>query len=477
MCQYARNGYTHNHEATNADAVTTAIDYFNFHARELLTRATDQEPTSEAPYLVGNLIPDWDSSVTVANEQKSYTDFEMQKDYRYYLVLERSADTLRGLQLYSRFVSVIDYELDTLSQYVATYIPAADYVDSYVNEYGEIDCSAWGDFSGVVLYTMLSGHHVAAYSYDNGELTGQSFLYNPDQSPEENTTDFLSVMNGMELFVLPAEEETRSVADSALGPYWIEEITINGNGQQSYNYGFDNIAPWDLENFIAGPIVLANPQPITVIGQQTIIPQMPVTTARGIARKIFSNYSSRHDTTEICSMIEEIMNSKIGGNLLKALTDKNVKTIFDYDSDYKNSEILILKFGQPTITLNEYISHKLFHELFHALQASMVGFDTFVSTKANYEVECYVATFLYNNDSILDDDLSDYIDELSEAVIVLNSLPQNNNDQTTTILEGYYDDSYNYSFGKSLNHYYFNALTRNTETSRQSNFNRIYTIL
>ena len=117
-------------DATNADAVTTAIDYFNFHARELLTRATDQEPTSEAPYLVGNLIPDWDSSVTVANEQKSYTDFEMQKDYRYYLVLERSADTLRGLQLYSRFVSVIDYELDTLSQYVATYIPTADYVDS-----------------------------------------------------------------------------------------------------------------------------------------------------------------------------------------------------------------------------------------------------------------------------------------------------------------------------------------------------------
>ena len=29
-----------NPEATNADAVATAIDYFNFHARELLTRAT-----------------------------------------------------------------------------------------------------------------------------------------------------------------------------------------------------------------------------------------------------------------------------------------------------------------------------------------------------------------------------------------------------------------------------------------------------
>ena len=207
-------------------------------------------------------------------------------------------------------MSVIDYGLDTLSQYVATYIPTADYVDNYVNEYGEMDCSAWGDFSGVVLYTMLSGHHVAAYRYNDGIMEGDSFLYNYDKSQEENTTDFLAVMNGLELFVRPYSEETRSNS-IALGPYWIEEITINGSGQQTYDYGFNNVSPWDIAGLISGPVILANPKPITVIGQQITNPQIKTHNSRSYSKLIFSNYSSCSDTTEICSMIEEIMKGNI----------------------------------------------------------------------------------------------------------------------------------------------------------------------
>jgi len=348
-------------------------------------------------------------------------------------------------------VSVIDYEIDTLSQYVATYIPAADYVDNYVNEYGEMDCSAWGDFSGVVLYTMLSGHHVAAYSYDNGELTGQSFLYNPDQSPEENTTDFLAVMNGLELFVRPYSEETRSNS-IALGPYWIEEITINGSGQQTYDYGFNNVSPWDIAGLISGPVILANPKPITVIGQQITNPQIKTHNSRSYSKLIFSNYSSCSDTTEICSMIEEIMNSEIGENLLKALTDKNVKTIFKFDSKYKNSVIQILELGQPTITLNKYISHKLFHELFHALQASMVGFDSFVGAKANYEVECYVATYIFDNNLDIDNAL---LVDLSFLSIYLEEAKNANSEY-----KPYYMSLYDTNFINAIDHWYFNHLNK-----------------
>ena len=386
-------------DATNADAVTTAIDYFNFHARESLTRATDQEPTSEAPYLVGNLIPDWDSSVTVANEQKSYTDFEMQKDYRYYLVLEKNADTLRGLQLYSRFVSVIDYELDTLSQYVATYIPTADYVGSYVNEYGEIDCSAWGDFSGVVLYTMLSGHHVAAYRYNDGILEGDSFLYNYDKSQGENTTDFLTVMNGLELFVLPAEEETRASLPSHI-KYIIVEVKedntiishqylLLGNNNQDDFYNNDTTTT-------TGPIELVEPTILPSTGGggggQTSTTTDAATRAyrKELTQSLFTTDSLTEDQIqEVGKMLEQIMQDCMGGELFNKLVkdSKFIKITFN------SEKISQYNYDSHSIILKSYNSDTLLHEMFHAYQYSVLGNEEYNKADTNYEIEAQIARY------------------------------------------------------------------------------------
>ena len=193
-------------------AVADAKAYFDTHFGQN-TRSNDQTPTEEAPYAVGNLVPDWESGVTIANEHKTHTDFAMQKDFRYFLLLgENEEGQMQGVELYSRFVSVEDYSLGATSQYVATYIPDEEYLKSYgavAQNYG-INCAEWYEFSGVVLYTLPSGHHVAAYRYEGGELVDRSFLYDREQTNEENIADFMAVMEGLMLGVARANNGTRT---------------------------------------------------------------------------------------------------------------------------------------------------------------------------------------------------------------------------------------------------------------------------
>ena len=310
-------------------------------------------------------------------------------------------------------MSVIDYEIDTLSQYVAIYIPAADYVDSYVNEYGEIDCSAWGDFSGVVLYTMLSGHHVAAYSYDNGELTGQSFLYNPDQSPEENTTDFLSVMNGMELFVLPAEEETRSSLPSHIQFIYVEvreDNTIISHQYLLLDDDNSSLLDDDYTTPSTGPIEIVEPIVLPSTsggggGQTTTNTQeSPTHLAKNFMKKVsISNTYSGMLESSVVTIIKDCM----GGELIKQLTDllgeNELQITYDQDSDDS-----IYSYKSDSIVLNIYDIDVLLHELFHVYQYKTIKSQhpdlspqeiatLFESANANYEVEAQIAQYMFSH--------------------------------------------------------------------------------
>ena len=311
-------------------------------------------------------------------------------------------------------MSVIDYEIDTLSQYVATYIPAADYVDSYVNEYGEIDCSAWGDFSGVVLYTMLSGHHVAAYSYDNGELTGQSFLYNPDQSPEENTTDFLTVMNGMELFVLPAEEETRSSLPSHIQFIYVEVREDNTIISHQYLLLDDNssLLDDDYTTPSTGPIEIVEPIILPSTGgggggQTTTTTDEAIRKERKeLTQSLFTTDSLTEDQIqEVGKMLEQIMQDCMGGELYNKLVN-NVKPIkLTFHSD-KNSQY---NYDSHSIILKSCNSDTLLHEMFHAYQHSVLENDEYDKAGVNYEIEAQIARYIYIDSNSMIDRESDFI--------------------------------------------------------------------
>ena len=131
------------HKSSEAKRLEQAVDgamcYFGTH-QELRTRSANAEPTEEAPFVVGNLVPDWNSAVSVANEEKQYTDFAMRKDYDFYWL--PNGDVEHSVKLYSRFASVEEFALDTINQYVATFLEnkfGFNYDESLIMDYSNIN--------------------------------------------------------------------------------------------------------------------------------------------------------------------------------------------------------------------------------------------------------------------------------------------------------------------------------------------------
>ena len=131
------------HKSSEAKRLEQAVDgamcYFGTH-QELRTRSANAEPTEEAPFVVGNLVPDWSSAVSVANEEKQYTDFAMRKDYDFYWL--PNGDVEHSVKLYSRFASVEEFALDTINQYVATFLEnkfGFNYDESLIMDYSNIN--------------------------------------------------------------------------------------------------------------------------------------------------------------------------------------------------------------------------------------------------------------------------------------------------------------------------------------------------
>ena len=373
---------------SHQSAVANAKAYFDIHFGQN-TRSNNQTPTEEAPYVVGNLVPDWESGVTVANSEKVYSDFAMQKDFRYFLLLgEEGDEQMQAVELYSRFVSVSEIGSDITSQYIITYIPSEEYLYSYgavAQDYG-INCSDNHEFSGVMLYTLPSGHHIAAYRYEEGKFVGGSFLYNEEQTEEENIADFVAVVEDLRIGVVEMQEGTRS---DALYGGTIQEIVF------VYDTGFpifiiDNTNTGDTGNRLIDPI--ANDHfTLGGGGGGTTTTEKEELTGEDIAEGLFDTKDlSEEEQKALSKMLEEIYEDCMGKALIVTMLSKNTKIPIEFN--YNTRAGYNYSSG---IRLNNTHSESLLHELFHAYQYSQLGSTSYNSTVANIEVEAYLATFYY----------------------------------------------------------------------------------
>lgn len=389
------NGF--NAENCRKQAIGNAVDYFDNH-RALLTRSAEAEPTEEAPFVVGNIVPDWDSAVTIANDEKRHTDFAMRKDYRFFLLLGEGGEQ-QAVELYSRFASVEEFALDTMNQFVATYIPAEEYLPSYpavAQDYG-INCAELYEFSGVVLYTMLSGHYVAAGRYQDGELTQRAFLYDEDKTTEENIADFYAIMEGTVLGVAVVQQDTRVVLENENNPVEIEEIVIT----QKPPFKFAPIEIMSDNNTVIYPIV-DNEFPFIVVGggggesttteeEEEEEEKDEEPTADELVEALFDTEGlSDEQKDKVGKMLQEIIKDCMGeelyNQLLAKLNDNHIQIVFSNKTpSYLNN---ILNFNE-----NSY-SDTLLHELFHAYQdLSIQG--SLNSISVNLEIEAQLAKYKY----------------------------------------------------------------------------------
>ncbi len=406
------------HKNSRAKSLEQAVDgamcYFGTH-QELRTRSANAEPTEEAPFVVGNLVPNWDSAVSVANEEKQYTDFAMRKDYDFYWLPD--GDVEQRVKLYSRFASVEEFALDTINQYVATYIPDEEYLGSYravAQDYG-INCAEWYEFSGAVLYTMISGHIVAAANYTKGELTKSAFLYDREKTTEENIADFYAIMEGFTFGVAVAQQNTRSTGDNEENPIIIEEIVITQKRPH-----FPSLMT-EEEDYMVNPSDINTPIIIGMGGGggSNGSSTKEKLTAEKFSEKILKNTLNPTDSAQLHSMLTEILNDCMGETLLQEIYSKGLQIEVLFNSDTQNPHYTfnykIDRVGNITntygysITLKSNQGYALLHELFHFYQHQVLGTRTFLNAKSNYEVEAYLATYMY-----MDRFVGDSMDEFKE---------------------------------------------------------------
>ena len=399
-------------------AVADAKAYFDTHFGQN-TRSNDQTPTEEAPYVVGNLVPDWESGVTMADNERAYTDFAIQKDYRFFLALEDEEQRICGLELYSRLASVVDFDLEGMNQYVATYIPDISFLScyDYFVEEGLLTCEHIDWFTGVVLYTNLWGYHVAAYKYYDGVLVDSSFLNDTAQTEEENIADFMRVMKGIALFVAPAAEGTRAIV--------AEDIS---GGQIIYYYNDSGELVWSycqIDGIVATRPIL---KPISIPGEDivdvrtikndTIAPIVPSgggggsgststereePTGEEIAEDLFDTSNLEEpEKAAVADMLEEIYADCMGKALLDSLiaNESNIQYATSYPDNYDIPEELINTsayiYDQDMLVYRGEGVDVLLHELFHTYQYRMINSEeTFEASNAKLEIEAQIARTLF----------------------------------------------------------------------------------
>ncbi len=407
-----------NRSQDREQAIREAVAYFDNH-RALLTRSAEAEPSEEVPFVAGDIVVDWESAVTVANEEKRYTDFTMRKDNRFYLLLEQEGEQMEAVELYSRFASVEDFGLDTMNQYVATYIPDVDYLQTYRNVAHEegINCEEWYEFSGVVMYTMLSGHYVAAYRYEGGTLTERAFLYDREQTDEENIADFCSVMEGLTLGVAVEQGETRTDIDPMLFGGWGDDIIETAYTKDYSDHFYKAPIPEDYE--VVEP-EWEKREGTGGGGGGPAEEEEEELDAKKFAERIVKNSLSPSDSIQLHTMLEEIMKDCMGNTLLQEIYDKGTQISITFNSSANNPQYTftdkvdtitneVTQTYNHSITLTSNQDFALLHELFHFYQHQVLGSAKFKNAKANYEVEAYLATYMY-----MDRFVGDSMDEFKE---------------------------------------------------------------
>ena len=128
-------------------------------------------------------------------------------------------------------------------------------------------------------------------------------------------------------------------------------------------------------------------------------------TAEKFSEKILKNTLNPTDSAKLHSMLTEILKDCMGETLLQEIYSKGLQIEVLFNSDTQNPHYTfnykIDSVGNITntygysITLKSNQGYALLHELFHFYQHQVLGTKTFINAKSNYEVEAYIATYMY----------------------------------------------------------------------------------
>lgn len=366
-------------------ATQSAIKYYETYVVKG-TRSGNEIPSESAPYTLGDFSPHWDTGITVSGNDLCYSEFNLSKDY-HFLLFPNDNSNVAAVNLQSKYISISNNNYQILNQYIVTYIPAPNYITTYSNivSSGSIDCQNWNNFSGIVLYSMLSGHHLAAYQFVDGQCHKQALLYDTYQSKEQNISDFLNIMDGVKIGIA-FQSNTRSDA-------------IYGGTIEVIEFIYNTTFPIFIIDNEDDDIIISDPlEPIindTSGGTSNNSSEEAEKSIREYAEDLFDTTSlSLEDKNELDKMLESIMDDCMGIELYKQLVESNRTIRFTFSSEQINSAFSAQQ-GVMSITLNRsYRSDVLLHEMMHAYQY-IHKYNDFHNNLVCCEIEAYIASLAY----------------------------------------------------------------------------------
>ncbi len=374
-------------------AINKAIAYFNNSRQN--TRSNNEIPSNEAPFVAGDIEPDWNQVSTKSKDGKEFSDFHLQKSNRFFLLY--GEDNSNEIELYTSFVSVEDCELDTINQYIATYIPDIDYIPHYssATQDNRLNYIELNDFSGIILFSMISGHQVAAYQFKDGGLTKRAFLYDKSQSVEENINDFYDVMKELSIGVSISHNSTKSDTPN------IVIVDPNTNIMYVFTYvgpSSSCIPTYDTPSWDDYQIV--EPYLHTLIGGggggSSSAKDDTQLDAEIFTKKILKNRLSASDSLALNKIISDLLNDCIGQQLLTKIYDNNLGISIYFDPNHPRSRYYYTEDpAYSKIVMKNNYSEGLLHELFHFYQHYTYGYDTFTQAEVNFEIEAHIASVLH----------------------------------------------------------------------------------
>ncbi len=164
----------------------------------------------------GWITPLWDSVSVYYDEHLFQAGVVFEARYGYRLLRRDDTGLPELFPMPSRLIVLKDSDTDETTSYLRFFIPDAGC--------GESD--AGNGFSGLVLYTMLSGCPVSVGKFSGGVLSESASLWDDSRTIEENVDKIIGLLPD----ICVARVRPRSVTRGIDGNNLIEDVVIVGHG-------------------------------------------------------------------------------------------------------------------------------------------------------------------------------------------------------------------------------------------------------
>lgn len=169
-------------------------------AYELARVGLSRSEATAGVLTLGAYRPDWSEAEISIDSTLYSADVPLTSEYGYYRYLEIEGEVF-WIPLYPKLVTVTPPDKEHSSVYIRYYVPHEYYEWSHDPEVYDqlLNSLPKQDFTGLSLYTTLSGDPVCVARYERGCLREYGFLYDKGHTTAANAAIIRDILNGLKV--------------------------------------------------------------------------------------------------------------------------------------------------------------------------------------------------------------------------------------------------------------------------------------